>query len=57
MITFSYESKAIGVCLSDGEVLSTFTSLSVVSALEQLSEVRNTRAAKYRVYGVDYVKK
>ncbi len=57
IITFSDESRAIEVSLSDGKVLSTFASLHDASGLAQLPEERNTKAAKFRLYGVDYNEK
>jgi hypothetical protein len=55
IVTFTGVGKAVEVSIPEGEVLNIFTSLHDSSQLEELSDERNTKAARYPVYGVDYV--
>ena len=56
IVTFSGASQAVEVRLSDGAVLHTFASLHDVSNVPRIPEDRLTRAARFRLYGVDYLK-
>ena len=56
IVTFTLASMAVEVRLSDGAVLSTFTSLHDVSGLEQFSEERaRSMAGRFRLQGIYYV--
>ena len=55
IVTFTYDSMAVEVRISDGAVLNTFTSLHDVSGLNQFSEERATVAGRFRLQGIEYV--
>ena len=55
IVTFTYDSMAVEVRISDGAVLNTFTSLHDVSGIEQFSEERTKVAGRFRLHGIEYV--
>ena len=56
IVAFSNAGVAVEVRISDGVVLSVFTSLHDVSGLEQFSEERTAMAGIFLLQGIDYVK-
>ncbi len=56
LVSFSETSKAVELRLSDGAVLHIFTSMHDVSSVAHFPEDRLTHAARFRLFGVDYLK-
>lgn len=52
---FTREGVAVEIRLSDGEALNVFTSLNDVSDLHQFPTERETKAAMFRIYGIEYI--
>ena len=52
---FTGEGVAVEISLPDGEVLNVFTSLNDVSDLHQFPTQRETKAAVFKLYGIEYI--
>lgn len=55
IVAFSREGVAVEIRLSDGEALNVFKSLHDVSDLHQFPTERETKAAMFRIYGIEYI--
>ena len=52
---FTREGVAVEIRLSDGEALNVFTALNDVSDLHEFPTERETKAAMFRIYGIEYI--
>ena len=55
IVTFTNDSVAVEVRLSDGAALNVFRSLHDVSSLDQFPEEHATQSALFLIQGIDYV--
>ena len=56
IVSFTPTGLALEVRLPDGEVMSVFRNLHDVSGSEQFPEGREDNAARFRLYGMDYIR-
>ena len=55
IVAFTAEGMAVEISLPDGEALNVFTSLNDVSDLHQFPTERETKAAMFKLYGIEYI--
>ena len=55
LIAFSEEGVGVEVRLADGEIMSIFRSLHDVSSLDQFPNERKTKAALFKILGLEYI--